>query len=86
MKQLFIRPVGFVAMAVILAGCTTTPTGQSVVAPAAGWEYWSASGPAQPLMPGTQMRIENGWEIVVFSISGPASDPYAVVTLRRPKK
>lgn len=86
MKFLFAQPTGLLAAVLLASGCASSQSDHRPHLSPIRWEYWSASGPAQPIMPGAQTRIEAGWEVVVFSISGPASDPYAVVTLRRPKK
>ena len=59
---------------------TSNPAGKDTA-----WEYWSFAGAAGAIMPGMQMRLQQGWEIVTLSVSGPASDPYGVVVMRRPK-
>jgi hypothetical protein len=75
------------AVMILSAGCATHRTASTVTPAAtdAAWEYWSFAGAAGAIMPGMQMRLQQGWEIVTLSVSGPASDPYGVVVMRRPK-
>ena len=51
------------------------------------WDYWARDGSAGALMPGTEMRLNQGYKVeqLIATSQGPDKDPYVIVILKREK-
>lgn len=81
MKKRIINCLAFGLVAALFAGCATSPTADTE------WDYWVTEGPAGVVLPGTEMRLKQGYRIerMIATPRELKEDPHVIVILKREK-
>lgn len=81
MKKRTTKCLAFGLIAVLFTGCATAPQANTQ------WDYWVTEGPAGVVLPGTEMRLKQGYQIerMIATPRELREDPHLIVILKREK-
>lgn len=74
------------ALGCLLGGLVVFTVVATTVKPPS-WDYWADHGSAGSLMPATEMRLKQGYQVeqLIATSQGPDKDPHVIVILKREK-